>query len=69
MKGEIFSAMFTGMETTVRIGVGNYLLIGVAFGGVLYKSGQKVCQSFAGEGTTLFTRENGRLIACGTLKI
>ncbi len=69
VEGEIFSAMPTGMETTVRIRVGNYLLTGVVFGGVLYKIGQKVRLSFEGAGTTLFSRENGRLIACGTLKI
>ena len=69
IEGEIFSAMPTGMETTVRVRVGNYLLTGVVFGGVLYKIGQKVHLSFAGEGTTLFSRENGRLIACGTLNI
>ena len=61
--------MPTGMETTVRIRVGNYLLTGVVFGGVLYKIGQKVRLAFAGDGTTLFSRVNGRLIACGTLKV
>ena len=69
VEGEIFSAMPTGMETTVRIRVGNYLLTGVVFGGVLYKIGQKVRLAFAGEGTTLFSRVNGRLVACGTLHV
>ena len=69
VEGEIFSAMPTGMETTVRIKVGNYLLTGVVFGGVLYKIGQKVRLSFEGAGTTLFSRVNGRLIATGTLKV
>ncbi len=69
VEGEIFSAMPTGMETTVRIKVGNYLLTGVVFGGVLYKIGQKVRLSFEGAGTTLFSRVNGRLIATGTLHV
>ncbi|MBQ9252966.1 MAG: ABC transporter ATP-binding protein [Clostridia bacterium] len=69
IEGEIFSAMPTGMETTVRIRVGNYLLTGVVFGGVIYKIGQKVHLSFDGDGATLFSRENGRLIACGQLAI
>ena len=69
IEGEIFSAMPTGMETTVRIRVGNYLLTGVVFGGVLYKIGQKVHLRFDGPGTVIFSRLNGRLIACGKLDI
>ena len=69
VEGEIFSAMPTGMETTVRIKVGNYLLTGVIFGGITYKLGEKVRLRFSGEGTTLFSRVNGRLVSCGTLEI
>lgn len=67
--GEIFSAMPTGMETTVRIKVLNYLLTGVVFGGVLYKIGQKIKLSFAGDGTVLFSRVNGRLVCCGRVDV
>ena len=69
IEGEIFSAMPTGMETTVRIKVLNYLLTGVVFGGVLYKIGQKIRLAFAGDGATLFSRVNGRLVACGKVDI
>ena len=69
IEGEIFSAMPTGMETTVRIRVLNYLLTGVVFGGVLYKIGQKIRLSFAGDGINLFSRVNGRLVACGKVNI
>ena len=69
IEGEVFSAMPTGMETTVRIRVGNYLLTGVVFGGVIYKIGQKIRLAFAGDGATLFSRVNGRLVGCGELKI
>lgn len=69
IEGEIFSAMPTGMETTVRIKVFNYLLTGVVFGGVLYKIGQKVRLSFSGDGITLFSRINGRLVGCGKVDI
>jgi len=69
IEGEIFSAMPTGMETTVRIKVLNYLLTGVVFGGVLYKIGQKVKLSFSGDGITLFSRVNGRLVGCGKVEI
>ena len=69
IEGEVFSAMPTGMETTVRIRVGNYLLTGVIFGGITYKIGEKVRIRFTGEGTTLFSRVNGRLIATGKLEV
>ena len=69
IEGEIFSAMPTGMETTVRIRVGNYLLTGVIFGGITYKIGEKVHLRFSGNGTTVFSRVNGRLVATGRLDI
>ena len=69
LEGEIFSAMPTGMETTVKVRVGEYLLTGVVFGGVTYKLGQKARLDFTGEGVLLFSRENGKLIAQGSVSI
>ena len=69
IEGEIYSAMPTGMETTVRIRIGNYLLTGVVFGGVLYKIGEKVRLDFDGSGVVLFSRRNGRLITLGSVEI
>ncbi len=69
LEGEIYSAMPTGMETTVKIRVGEYLLTGVVFGGVLYQIGQKVRLGFGGNAIALFSRKNGRRIASGELKI
>ena len=69
IEGEVFSAMPTGMETTVRIKVGNYLLTSVIFGGITYKLGEKVRIRFSGEGSTMFSRVNGRLIATGRLDV
>ena len=69
IEGEIFSAMPTGMETTVRIKVGNFLLTGVVFGGVTYKLGEKIRMNFTGNGTSIYSRVNGRLIATGTLEV
>ena len=69
IEGEIFSAMPTGMETTVRIRVGNFLLTGVIFGGITYKIGEKIRLRFSGDGTTLFSRVNGRLVATGKLEV
>ncbi|MBR0353680.1 MAG: ABC transporter ATP-binding protein [Oscillospiraceae bacterium] len=69
IEGEIYSAMPTGMETTVKIQVGRFLLTGVVFGGVLYNIGQKVRFDFRGDDIILFSRKNGRLIAQGRLTL
>ena len=69
IEGEVFSAMPTGMETTVRIRVGNYLLTSVVFGGITYKIGQKIRIRFSGDGASLFSRVNGRLVGTGTLEV
>ncbi len=69
LTGEVYSAMPTGMETTVRIRIGNFLLTGVVFGGVTYKIGQMIKLDFEGNGIVLFSRKNGNLITLGSLKV
>jgi multiple sugar transport system ATP-binding protein len=69
LEGEIYSAMPTGMETTVKVRVGDFLLTGVVFGGVLYRIGQKIRLDFEGDGMVLFSRKNGRVIAQGSLTV
>lgn len=69
IEGEVYSAMPTGMETTVRIRVGNFLLTGVVFGGVTYSIGQKVRIGVSGDGVMLFNRRTGRLIGTGSLAV
>ena len=68
IEGEVFSAMPTGMETTVKIRVGDFLLTAVVFGGVTYKIGQRVRLNFAGENILLFSRVNGRMIVRGSME-
>ena len=67
-EGEVYSSMPTGMETTVRVAIGNYLLTGVMFGGVVYKLGDKVNVGFKGNNAILFDRKSGNIIALGSLK-
>ncbi|MBQ2685709.1 MAG: ATP-binding cassette domain-containing protein [Erysipelotrichaceae bacterium] len=69
LEGEIYSSMPTGMETTVRVAVGNYILTGVMFGGVAYKLGEKKNLDFLGDSIILFSRSNGKIIGIGSLKV
>lgn len=66
--GEIYSAMPTGMETTIRVKVKDFLLTGVIFGGSTYAIGQKVKIKIGGENIMLFSQRSGRLIVTGKLK-
>ncbi|MBQ3791602.1 MAG: ABC transporter ATP-binding protein, partial [Clostridia bacterium] len=67
--GEVYSAMPTGMETTVRVKVGNYLLTGVVFGGITYEIGEKVHIGFKKGGIMLFSRKSGSLIETGSFEV
>ncbi len=67
--GEVYSAMPTGMETTVRIKIGNLLLTGVIFGGITYSIGEKVRLSITGDDVMLFDKASGRLIATGSVDV
>ncbi|MDR2619628.1 MAG: ABC transporter ATP-binding protein [Propionibacteriaceae bacterium] len=68
-EAEIYSSMPTGMETTVKLKVGDLLLTGVIFGPAIYIIGQRVRFDIDGDGIMLFSRKNGRLIATGALRI
>ena len=69
IEGEIYSAMPTGMETTVKVQVGDFLLTGVVFGGVMYELGQKIRFGFRGDDIILFSKKNGRFITQGKLNV
>lgn len=68
IEGEIYSALPSGMETIVKIKVGDYLLTSVIFGGVDYKVGTKVNLSFQENGILLFDRFDTNRLGEGTLK-
>ena len=67
--GKIYSAMPTGMETMVKVSIGNYLLSGVMFGGILYCIDQDVKLHTSGNDILLFSRKTGKLIAQGSLEM
>ena len=69
VEGEIYGAMPTGMESTVKIRLGEYLLTGVVFGSTLYTIGTKVKLNIKGDGVVLFDRKSGKKIATGSLTL
>ena len=69
LEGEIYGAMPTGMESTIKIRVGNFLLTSVVFGNTLFRLGEKVRLNVTGDEVMLFDRTSGRRITSGSLKI
>ena len=69
LEGEIYGAMPTGMESTIKIRVGNFLLTGVVFGNTLFKLGEKVRLNVSGSEIMLFDRSSGQRIASGSLNL
>ena len=67
LEGEIYGAMPTGMESTIKIRLGNFLLTGVVFGNTLFKLGEKIRLSISGDAVMLFDRISGERITSGTL--
>ena len=69
LEGEIYGAMPTGMESTIKIRVGNFLLTGVVFGNTLFKLGEKIRLNVSGSEIMLFDRISGERITSGSLKL
>ena len=69
LDAEVYSTLPTGVETIVKVTVGDYFLTGLAYGGVDYQMGAKTSISFEGNQILLYDRKSGKLISDGTLKI
>ncbi len=67
LEGEIYGTMPTGMESTIKVRVGDYLLTSVVFGNLHLKIGTKIRMRMDSERIMLFDRSSGRLIALGKL--
>nr|WP_297703543.1 ABC transporter ATP-binding protein [uncultured Butyrivibrio sp.] len=65
----IYGAMPTGMESTLKLRIGEYLLTSVIFGGVIYQIGQEEKISINGKNILLFDRRSGKLICAGSLEL
>lgn len=66
---EIYGAMPTGMESTIKFKVGEFLLTGVVFGSVTYRIGDRVHLNLTGKDILLYHRKSGKLVAAGTLQL
>lgn len=66
-EGEVHASMPTGLETTLQIRTGRFLLTGIEFGGGLYQLGEGVSFDLATSAIMLFSRKNGKLIGLGSL--
>ncbi|MDD3921789.1 MAG: ABC transporter ATP-binding protein, partial [Eubacteriales bacterium] len=69
LEGEVYGAMPTGMESTIKLRVGDYLLTGVVFGSSTYQIGSSARLAFSGNTIMLFDRISGRCITTGTLTL
>jgi multiple sugar transport system ATP-binding protein len=69
LEAEVYSAMPTGKETTIRLEVGNFLLTGDVFGAIDYPIGTKVKLGFSGHHVMLFDRKSQKLLTLGALEV
>ena len=67
LEGEIYGAMPTGMESTIKVRLDDFLLTGVIFGSSLFTIGAKVPLSISGDNIMLFDRKSGKCISFGSL--
>ncbi|MCR4823372.1 MAG: ABC transporter ATP-binding protein [Treponema sp.] len=66
-QAEICGAMPTGLESTIKLKIKDYLLTSVVFGGVTFQIGSREGIDFEGKNILLFDRKSGLCIACGSL--
>lgn len=64
---QVYSAMPSGMETTVKLRIGEFIVTSVVFGGVDYKVNAKANINIIGKEILLFDRRSQRLICAGSL--
>ncbi len=68
LDGEIYGAMPTGMESTVKIRIGDFLLTSVVFGNTLFKIGSHIKLNISSNSIMLFDRRSGLCIGLGSLE-
>ena len=69
LEAAIYGAMPTGMESTLKLRLGDYLLTGVVFGNEMYTIGQEVRLGISGSDVLLFDRNSGKLVCAGSIEM
>ena len=67
-EGEVYSSMPTGMETTLRIKIGNFLITAVVFGDKIFDIGSNIRFDLDTQKIMLFSNMFQKLIAVGQIK-
>ena len=67
--GHIYATLPAGMETTVKLAVGEEILTSVIFGGVDYPVNQSINYEIVGDKILLFNKETQNRIGIGTLTL
>ncbi len=67
IEGTAYSTLPAGMETTVKIKIGDTILSSVVFGAIDYETDARISFSVAGSGILLFDRKSEKNIAVGKL--
>ncbi len=68
IEGEIYGTMPTGMESTIKVRVGDFLLTSVIFGNLHFRIGTKINMRIDSERIMLFDRASGELVCLGSLE-
>lgn len=68
-EGIIYGVMPTGMESTIKIRVGDYLLTAVIFGSYIYQIGENIKFDIDSDKVLLYDRKSGRYITSGSIKV
>lgn len=69
IESTIYGAMPTGMESTIKAAVGNFLLTSVVFGNTIYRIGERKNIDIKSDNILLFDRKSGKCITSGRLEI
>lgn len=67
LEGRIYGVMPTGMESTIKVRVDDFLLTGVIFGSGVISIGARTSVCFKGSNILLFDRQSGEYICEGSL--
>ena len=69
LKTTVYGAMPTGMESTVKLRIGNFLLTGVIFGGVTFSIGTEMGMDIQGDDILIFDRTSGKCLSSGSIEM